>query len=258
MTGATRTSLQIVTFGDLEAGVWGAAVNGSVRFIALGTPAASHSALEAATIDRLGEDEDWQLAADGVELLIVPRGQAVPATRPGGGASAGVKASVSGFDQLCNVSGTFVRDGAEHRVDCIGRRANRGDGLDLRRFESIRDVSAWFAPDDGLGLLALRPRGKAGHEDDLLTAAVFETGGSTPVGDPRLSTTYKADGRPARVSLELWLGEDEQSYPRRAAGEAVGPRARSASSDLDVQAELFRWHSRGIEGAGVYLLARSR
>ena len=60
-------------------------------------------------------------------------------------------------------------------------------------------------------------------------------------------------------SPELWLaaeGEDEQHFPRRASGEAAGARTETAAGELDLRAEPFRWHSRGREGAGMYILAR--
>jgi hypothetical protein len=122
-------------------------------------------------------------------------------------------------------------------------------------------VSAWFEPAEGIALLASRPRAAVGHDGDVLGAALFEAGHSIPVADPRLSTTYAPTGLPARVSAELWLGGDDeeaQEYPRRAAGESVGVVARSADTCLDVSAEPFRWHARGREGAGVYLLVRPR
>ena len=37
-----------------------------------------------------------------------------------------------------------------------------------------------------------------GHDRDVVVASVFEPAGAAPVADPRLSTTYAADGSPAR------------------------------------------------------------
>jgi hypothetical protein len=88
-----------------------------------------------------------------------------------------------------------------------------------------------------------------------VTAAVLDSEAPAPVADPRFSTTYSA-GRPIRSSLELWLGQEEDEYPRRAAGEALGPCASGNGGGVSVQASLFRWHSRAREGAGVYILAR--
>jgi hypothetical protein len=56
--------------------------------------------------------------------------------------------------------------------------------------------------------------------------------------------------------LELWLAdEDSEPYPRRAAAQAVGAGVRGTGEGLQqVSAHLLRWHSRGRNGTGVYLL----
>jgi hypothetical protein len=161
-----------------------------------------------------------------------------------------------GFEQLCRARGRLALDGDEHAVDCLARRAVRADGPDTGRVESVRDVCALFEPADGLALVSLRQRSSRGHDGDVLTAAVLDSEAGAPVADPRFSTTYNRDGLPIRSSFELWLGQTEEEYPRRAAGEAVGPHAAGRDGDFDVNASLFRWHSRGREGAGVYILAR--
>jgi hypothetical protein len=70
------------------------------------------------------------------------------------------------------------------------------------------------------------------------------------------------------VSIELWLDQDPEveQFPRRAAGEALvtrgasaaEPTAASVDGEPEVQAQPLRCHSRGREGAGVYLLVRPR
>jgi hypothetical protein len=244
VTPAASSRLRIVAFGDLDAGVWGAGLaDGGTLFIAgRGTDSWSGQArLDA------GEDAgDWTLTAQGAELEFSPAAEAVLRSDeqlPGG------------FDQLCRVRGT-VADGSA--IDCLGRRATTI--ANLRDLESIRDVSAWFAPDEGVALTALRPRKARGHNRDLIAAAVLDAAAVAHVPDPRLSTTYDAEGRPARVGLELWLEEQdgEQQYPRRAAGEAAGSPASASDDGHDVIAQALRCHSRGSEGTGVYLLVRPR
>jgi hypothetical protein len=110
-------------------------------------------------------------------------------------------------------------------------------------------------------LVSLRPRNASGHGDDILTAALFEPGSTRAVAEPRLSTTYTATGAPSRMSLELWLDDDEEEtgrYPRRAAGEATGARARFDRGELSIDAELLRCTSHGRQGAGVYLIVRAK
>jgi hypothetical protein len=255
MTADAASGVRTVAFGSLEAGVWGVAWVPDPRgpgFVCVG--AAGDAVASSAVLRGEEPESDWRLEADGAELTAAAAGAAVPAMGPDGVSA--------GFDQLCRVTGTFVLDGAQRTVDCLGRRGARATALDLDRFTSVRDVSAWFEPGDGLALVALRPGKSRGQESDVITAAVLDPEGSPPVAEPRLSTTYAADGRPARAGLELWLAsdngdqDDATQYPRRAAGEAVGPYAAATVGGLDVQARLFRWHSRGQDGAGVYLLGR--
>jgi hypothetical protein len=158
------------------------------------------------------------------------------------------------------VSGRFTHDGTEHAVDCLGLQSWWSDAIDVGRYESIRSVSVWFEPDEALTLTAFRPRKAKAHDRDVLAAAVIAADLSASVDDPRLSTTYEAAGWPARAGLELWLtgDEPERQYPRRASGEATGPRAEALAGALELRAEPFRWHSRGREAAGMYLLARAR
>jgi hypothetical protein len=124
----------------------------------------------------------------------------------------------------------------------------------------VRDLCAWFAPADGLALTALRPRGAKGHDRDVVTASVFEPTGPLVVADPRLSTTYAADGHPTRVGLELWLEQDDtqEQYPRRAAAEPLGAAAAWSQPALELEAYFLRCLSRGEEGLGVYVLGRTR
>jgi len=151
-------------------------------------------------------------------------------------------------------------DGAEHRVECLGRRAARSLS-ESRGVESIRDFSAWFEPDSGLALTARRAPGADGHDADVVDAVLFEPGGPVSVVDPRFSTTYTSTQDPARVSLELWLGQaegDEEAFPRRAAGLALGPGACGTVGELEVKALPFKCMSGGVEGSAVYLLVRRR
>ena len=169
---------------------------------------------------------------------------------------------VEGFDQLCRVTGRFELDGAEHAVDCLGLRTSRSGSFDLGKLESVRAVSTWFEPDEGLALMAFRARKAKSHDGDVVTAAVLGPESSPPVEDPRLTTTYDAGGWPVRAGLELWLAGDrtrQEQLPASARPGRRRARGRSpAAGELDLRAEPFRWHSRGRDGAGIYILARRR
>ncbi len=251
-------TLRTLSFGEVELGLWGSAWDlgdDEPGFTALGGRGTAVVSKPAARIE-LGDEElgTWWLSGDDVELESVAEGPAATVA--------------DGFDQLMRVRGRLRADGTDLEVDCLGSRAFR-DGLDLIEFESIREITAWFGPDLGLAALAARPRGAAGHGDDLITASLFEQGHPLTIEDARLSTTYTGNGVPTRASVELWLEPDEsdrpdggdeppEPRPRRAAGEAVGPTAGRSDQEPDVRAALFRWHAQGRQGDGVYVVARRR
>lgn len=246
MTAAPAPALRTVTFAALDAGPWGAVWCAPQPLAVLGAgPPRAGGPLAGASLEGLDDQGDWHLAADGVELAIT--GAAEPIHSLG---------DADGFDQLCRVRGQAVIEGGEVAVDCLGRRGARRS-LESSRYDSIRDVSAWFEPDEGFALTALRPRKARGQSKDVIVAAVLDATAGKAVADPRLSTTYSGAGIPARAGLELWLDDDEhEQFPRRAAGESVGVGTTAHDQRTELRAELMHWHSRGRDGSGVYLLAR--
>jgi hypothetical protein len=254
MTAALRT----LAFADLDAPSWGAAwLPGPAQeaVIALGA-AGDDTLVSGGPVLSVGEEEgEWRLRSDRAELVVAPASQVVEVQTP--------EREIAGWDQLCRVSGRFGTDGQEHAVDCLGLRGSWSAAVELDRFEAVRAVSVWFDPDEAFALTAFRPHKAKAHAADVVAAAVIAAGASVAVEDPRLSTTYEGEGWPVRAGLELWLAatddsESERPYPRRASGEAIGARAQALTGQLDVRAEPFRWHSRGRDGAGLYLLARRR
>lgn len=203
------------------------------------------------------EAEPWRIEGEGVSLEFAPAG---PTTR-GDGAEDGLES----VDQLCSVTGSVVLGGGQHQITCLGWRATVGGAFELDAIDSFRQTSGWFEAAHGISMVALRPRKLRAHDDDLVAAALLEPD-ALRVDDPRLSTTYDASGRPTRVGLELWLeseasdeASDEDSdrqFPRRAAAEAVGSGIEWETAGFTLHAAALRWHSRGSDGAGVYLLGR--
>jgi hypothetical protein len=242
VTTVSPTALRTFAFGDLDSGTWGVAAGSDGSFVTSFAGAATVS------IDADGDGETWTLSGDSFELRFAPT------TEPAGLSPAALEGSV----QLCAVTGNV---GGEE-IECLGAIATVTYGEQLSR--EARVVSAWLGPQDGFVLAALRPDGAPGHDADELAGALFEDGQSLPLDEPRLSTTYSRTGEPSRASLELWLKEDEEDdeehphYPRRAAGETSAPPARLGTDGHDAVATLFRWHSRGLEGAGVYVLVPPR
>jgi hypothetical protein len=239
---AEPAAVRTLAFGDLDSGVWGAALHDGSSLLVLGTPDGARSVSPSMSVEGVGAAERWLMASEDLELVIEPDSE----PPPGDG---------DGFDQLCRVT---IRLAAEPReFECPGTRWFRPE-LDLGRFDSLRALGASFAPGEAIAVFSLRPVDQAGHDADLVSASVFEKDSSAPVGDARLSTTYAADGVPSRVSIELWQGEGEDEFPRRAAGEAVGHGAVADHGSRELRAELFRVFSRDVEAAGVYLVARTR
>ena len=247
------SALRTLAFGDLARTVWGAAwiPDGDGSALATLGRDGVQTVIPSLRMSGGAQEGEWRLDGDRAALIVAPAGEVV-----------GVRASddLRGFDQLCRVTGRFELDGAVHAVDCLGLRTSRSGGFDLAKLDSIRAVSTWFEPDEGFALTAFRGRKAKHHDSDVVTAAVLGPETSAPVEDPRLSTTYDAGGWPVRAGLELWLaGEsEEEQYPRRAVGVAAGARALAEAGELELRAEPFRWHSRGREGAGMYILARRR
>jgi hypothetical protein len=252
MTARGAPAFRTLAFGATDMSFWGAAwMHGPGPEVFVGVGAGDRAITAVAALYDGGESEDWRLEGHGIELTASLTGSDVAPSRAD---------PASGFDQLCRVHGRMLLDGTEREIDCIGRRGVYAEGSDVERLESVRDVSAWFEPADGLALVALRPRKSRGQDSDLVTAVVLDSDAPHTVDDPRLSTTYTASGQPLRAGVELWLGDDDeqQQHPRRALGEAAGAGASGSVGRFEVLAQPFRWQSRGRDGAGVYLLARQR
>lgn len=249
MSVASEPGLRVVSFGDLHGRVWGAVFDaGRPTAMALGgigaddgaggerAAGADNPAAGPATVST-SQSGEWQLSAEWLTLSV------------------SAPQASNGSSDLCRARGTLVFDGEEVEVDCPATRSHARD-LDFGGLDSIRGLWGWFEDDQGLALLAVRPSGRPAQEADRLTATLFDAEGVVSVEEPRLSTTYDADGLPTRAGLELWIAEGEEQYPRRAAAEATGPGASVNSDGVTLQARPLRCHSRGLDGPGVYLLAR--
>lgn len=134
-------------------------------------------------------------------------------------------------------------------LSCFGTATATTEPPAWAELDALRSVSAVFDEGNALLAVARRPRGAAGHGDEVVHAYVLEDGQLHTVEEARLSTVYDGDGRQRDASLELWLPEED--LPRRAAGVA----AAGASLDLEsvrVHAAIFDWQMDGRRGAGAY------
>ncbi len=246
MAGTAAGQIRTLAFGDVDGGIWGAALGATGQGLVLGDRSGEACARRLAS----GWSSDgprWRLTADGVDLHVDPGGEEL-------GRPPGDETTVSGFQELCRVHGTVTLAGGQRDLDCVGTRCEVV-GLDPGRLGSARAVAGWFAADEAFMLLALRDSGMVGQESDLIAATLFDPDGWVPVDDPRLSTTYAGSERPTRATLELWVSEGENEFPRRAAGEASADGADLKLDGCELRAVPLHCHSRGREGAGVYVLA---
>jgi len=251
MSLSAANHLRTLAFGDVEGGFWGAAVHAAHPVFVFGD---AHGVTRSAELSADGwsaEGVGWKLVGDGVDLHVVPGGEAEEMES---GETEDSGADLSGCDELCRVRGTVSVEGADRTIDCVGTRCVI-DGVDAGSLGSARMVSGWFDADEAFMLLALRAAEAVGNESDLVAATLFDPDGWVPVDDPRLSTTYAESGLPSRTNLELWIGEGDNEFPRRVAGEAAGDGAVLATEGTELRVIPMRCHSRGREGTGVYVLA---
>ncbi|MEA2126016.1 MAG: hypothetical protein QOI80_2798 [Solirubrobacteraceae bacterium] len=229
-----------VSFADAEHGWFGRAYLGAGSALAVlfrGGEVAG--VMDGATLELTDERVTWTGADAGFDLALEPT--SAPIEHAGG------------TEQLIRVHGTAHADGVTGELDGVGQR---GEVAGARPgYELVRGVSAWLG-DGGIVLEALRPEGAEGHDAETVWAMLVEDGEPVPVTDPRLSTTYDAEGHQRRAGMELWLGEE--GYPLRAAGEVICGSSLDLG-ELTLDLAFFRWRAEGTEGVGRYdILRRNR
>jgi hypothetical protein len=214
---------------------------------AVDVPAPAWAALRAGDmeIETVRPLEEWRVGhGEAFDLRL--EAQSPPAELAAGG---------EGYEQVVRVRGRA--GGAQ--VDAAGQRGHGWGALDWDALGSLRSVSAWLEGGDAVMVRSAHPARANGHEDDAIAAALVEGAGERepiviPVQEPRLSTTWDAEGRQRRAGLELWVGE-EDGYPRRAAGEAVcGTTLELGRLRLDLA--FLRWEMEGRAGPGRYEVLR--
>lgn len=251
MDGAAAPPVRAFAFAEARVGgTWG------VVWLPAGAPPtgvlATGEQMSAEPLQLEGVDaaEPWRLTAEGDTDLVV-EGLGEPAwSNP--------EAPADGFQQLCRVTGGVHTSQGGGRIDCLGWRSADAQAIDPA-VNSVRLAAGWFDDHDGFALVSGRPRKFKGQDEDLVTAALFDSTGARVVADPRLSTTYTESGRPMRAGVELWIEADadpDRLYPRRAVGQAVTSSVQWSVGDVAVEALGFQWFSGGREGPGVYLLAK--
>jgi hypothetical protein len=199
-----------------------------------------------------GDDASFDLSLEAVGAIAeLPADH--PAARAGG---------MTGYEQLVRVEGPASVRGDRLHVHALGQRGHSWGAPDWERIGMARTLSAWLGDDLALTAVAVRPRGEQTHAGELVAATILEQAGedgaavpvALPVEDPRLSTTYDADGRQRQAGLELWVAKDDP-YARQVAGEALcGTSLGLGRVRLDCA--FFRWRTQGRSGVGRYDIVR--
>jgi hypothetical protein len=215
---------------------------------AAGLDTATLAPLRSWRLHYAGDDAsyDLELEATGALAELPPDH---PVARVGG---------MTGYEQPLRVRGQARVGDAGIAVDGRGQRGHSWGAPDWARIALARTVSAWLDDDLAVSLTAIRPAGQRDHADEALAAAIFERGEdgaprAIDVHDPRLSTTYDDEGRQRHAGMELWV--DDESFPRRAAGEiACGTSLDLGALRLDCA--FFRWRMERRQGVGRYDVLR--
>jgi hypothetical protein len=244
MSGDGPVGALVCGFSDLAAGIgglaWGLAGGGGL-LLNQGevTPAE-------AEISEADEGVQVELSAGDVtvEAAIVPRTGLIPLRDAEGGEPA------TGVLE-CGVCSATVRSAGWGRtLECPGH-LSRWEGDPLEGAGTFRHLTSEAG---GGGLLLVSARGEPGiegHGDEHVSAwALDGEGGSSAFGEALISTQYDGDGRPTRVGLELWPGED--APPMRVAATPLGGGEADGA-----WAGLLRCHADAAEALGSYLLWRA-
>jgi hypothetical protein len=199
--------------------------------------------------------ESWSVAYDGEEggfdLEFSARAEPAEFDRR---SAPGRLGGVEGYEQLCAVTGTARAGGRTHEVRGPGQRGHQWGRADWEGLSLSRTLSAWLEDDTAVMLSALRPGRARAHDDEGMTAFLVQGGRPEQVAEPRLSTTYDADGRHRRAGLELWP-EGEEAMPHRALGQVVcGTTLELGQLRMDLA--FFSWLMEGKSGVGRYEVLR--
>jgi len=178
----------------------------------------------------------------------------------GPGDAAASAAGLAGYEQVCRVEGEVRAGPVRVEVGCLGQRGHSWGAVDWERIELARTVSAWLEDGRAVTVAAVRPRAAGDHGAEALSAFVYEAPAAgepaapSPVAEPRLSTTYDAEGRHVRSGAELWMGREDE-MPRRLAGVATCGTSLDLGR-LRLDSAFFQWRMEGVGGVWRYDVLR--
>jgi hypothetical protein len=141
-------------------------------------------------------------------------------------------------------------EGGAPTLQCSGH-ISRWGGDPLQGAGTFRHLTIEAADGALLVASARGAPGAEGHGDESTSAwRIDPDGQQSRFAEALISTQYDADGRPTRVGIELWPGED--APPTRVACSIVGGTSRERE-----WVGFLRAHSDGTEGLGSYVLWRA-
>jgi hypothetical protein len=196
----------------------------------------------------------WTVSMAGAEHGFELRFEALgPPAELGEGDAVARAGGMAGYEQVCAVSGTVHAGGRARELRCLGQRGHSWGEPDWSRIEAARTVAAWPAEGSRLALTTVRPQG-ATHAQEPVWAALLDADGTRRIAEPRLTTTYDAEGRQRRAGLELWLHDDD-GHPHRGSGELLCGSTLDLGQ-LRLDCAFFRWRLDGRAGVGRYDVLR--
>jgi hypothetical protein len=205
----------------------------------------------------------WRMHFDGEDgqqaFLLDLEAVSAPAVLAGDDA-AGKLGGMQGYDQLVKVTGKVTIGGSERTFTGRGQRGHSWGAPDWDKLTLARTLGVWLEGDTGVTLTAVRPAKASSHADEAIHAVLLGRDGETDepvslvIADPRVSTTYDAEGRQRHAGLELYE-TDESAYAHRIAGEvACGTTLDLGRLRLDTA--FFTWRMEGRDGVGRYDVLR--
>ena len=196
---------------------------------------------------------EWTVTMDGERHGFQLRFEALsPPAEIAGDDAVALAGGMAGYEQLCRVTGTVRAGGRAAEVRCLGQRGHGWGEPDWERIEAARTVTAWQGSGFAIALTGVRPAG-APHAEEATWAALLDDEGALRIDDPRLSTTYDADGRQRRAGLELWVHDDKPAI--RGSGEVLCGSTLDLGQ-LRLDCAFFRWRIDGQTGVGRYDVLR--
>jgi hypothetical protein len=196
---------------------------------------------------------EWTVTMEGERHGFELRFEALsPPAEIAGDDAVVVAGGMAGYEQLCRVTGRVRAGGRTVEVRCLGQRGHGWGEPDWERIEVARTVTAWPGSGFAIALTSVRPAGAA-HAEEATWAALLDGEGALRIADPRLSTTYDADGRQRRAGLELWVHDGEPAI--RGSGEVLCGSTLDLGQ-LRLDCAFFRWRIDGETGVGRYDVLR--